>query len=394
LNAEPNFRRRWHEHDRPALRIAGLFAGIGGFELGLARSGHDAAVFCEFDSAAQAVLRHRFPDVEVAPDVRNLRDLPEDVSIITAGFPCQDLSSSGLKKGLEGTRSSLVAEVFRILEAKRVEWVLIENVHFMLHLNKGAGIREIADNLERLGYNWAYRVLDTNAFGLPQRRRRVFVLASMTHDPRDVILSDDAPLDEPPVPRIDRPIGFYWTEGTYATGLADDAIPPLKGGSTIGIPSPPAILMPDGRIGTPDIRDAERLQGFDADWTIACNEAHRPSLRWRLVGNAVSVNAAEWIGKKLRMPQPYSALDDLPVIEGKTWPNAAWSINGRRHVSQASTRPIRLQAPSLQAFLQHDLKPLSEKATSGFLKRARKGNLRFPVGFLETLQARLERVDA
>lgn len=379
---------------KPALKIAGLFAGIGGFEVGLERSGHQATLFCEFDSAAQAVLRHRFPKVEIASDVRDLRALPDGIDLLTAGFPCQDLSSSGLKKGMDGERSSLVSEVFRILETRKVEWVLIENVHFMLHLNKGAGIREIADNLERLGYNWAYRVLNTQAFGLPQRRHRVFVLASLHHDPRDVLLSDQAPEFDPKVPNLEIPVGFYWTEGTYATGLAADAIPPLKGGSTIGIPSAPAILMPDGRLGMPDIRDAERFQGFDPDWTIASTEEHRASIRWRLVGNAVSVNAAEWIGRKLREPRSYDASGDEPVREGKTWPNAAWSIDGARHVSNVSTHPIRLRAPSLESFLKHDLKPLSTKATAGFLKRARKGSLRFPEGFLETLEGKLEGADA
>lgn len=393
MNANP-MKLRDFGFQRPGLRIAGLFAGIGGFEIGLERSGHRAALFCEFDSAAQAVLRHRFPHVELASDVRELQALPNDVDLLTAGFPCQDLSSSGLKKGMDGDRSSLVSEVFRILETRRVEWVLIENVHFMLHLNKGAGIREIANNLERLGYNWAYRVLNTHAFGLPQRRHRVFVLASLNYDPRDVLLSDQAPEFDPPMPCLENPVGFYWTEGTYATGLAANAIPPLKGGSTIGIPSAPAILMPDGRLGTPDIRDAERFQGFEADWTIASNEEHRPSLRWKLVGNAVSVNTAEWIGRKLREPQDYDASKDGPLLEGKTWPNSAWSVDGQRHVSNVSTHPIRLRAPSLESFLKHEMKPLSSKATAGFLKRARKGNLRFPSGFLEKLQGTLESVNA
>ncbi len=310
--------------------------------------------------------------------------------MLTAGFPCQDLSSSGLKQGLEGTRSSLVSEVFRLLKSSRVQWVLIENVHFMLHLNRGAAIKEIVNNLEALDYKWAYRVLDTNAFGLPQRRRRVFVLASLDHDPRDVLLSDDHLDYVEDQPRLGRPIGFYWTEGTYATGLAADAIPPLKGGSTIGIPSPPAIFLPTGVVGTPDIRDAERLQGFDADWTeVACQE-HKASIRWRLVGNAVSVNTAEWIGKKLRNPEPYNPSADVHLKDSATWPNAAWNIGDGRFASPASTRPNAVPNPGLISFLRHDLKPLSAKATAGFLKRARKGRLRFPEGFLDHLETRLE----
>src|SRR4029077_8254229 len=125
----------------------------------------------------------------------------------------------------------------------------------------------VVGELERLEYRWAYRVIDTRAFGIPQRRERVFLVASKTEDPRKVLFSGSV---EAPVGKRElngAACGFYWTEGTKGLGWAVDAIPTLKGGSTVGIPSPPAILLPSGRIVKPDIRDAERLQGFRADWT-------------------------------------------------------------------------------------------------------------------------------
>lgn len=371
-----------------SLKVAGLFTGIGGFELGMSRAGFEALIMCEIDAGARAVLNHHFPRVALAADIRELSGLPKEVDLVAAGFPCQNLSSSGLKDGITGPQSSLVSEVFRLLEQAPVEWVLIENVHFMLHLNKGAGIRVIVDNLERLGYSWAYRVLDTSAFGLPQRRRRVFILASLHHDPREILLAEDVCQEPTDVPTIDRPIGFYWTEGTYATGLAANSIPPLKGGSALGIPSPPAIMMPNGFVGTPDIRDAERLQGFDADWTLAAVEGRRNSVRWRLVGNAVSVTVAEWLGRKLSAPQPYDVSMDKPMPID-SWPMAAWNVGSGRYVSVASTSPTTRNGQGLDEFLLHPLKPLSEKATKGFLVRARKGNLWFPDGFLNLLDQHL-----
>ena len=110
------------------LRIAGLFAGIGGFEVGLGRAGHKASLFCEYDSAAQAVLRSKFPSIENINDVREIDCLPTGIDLISAGFPCQDLSSAGLKKGAEGERSSLVKEVFRILKKSRVEWLSLIHI--------------------------------------------------------------------------------------------------------------------------------------------------------------------------------------------------------------------------------------------------------------------------
>lgn len=110
----------------------------------------------------------------------------------------------------------------------------------MLQLERGKAMRYLVDELEARGYSWAYRVVDTRAFGLPQRRQRVILLASRTEDARDVLFADDAaPVNTPFSP--DLWCGFFWTEGLRGLGWAVDAVPTLKGGSTIGIPSPPAI---------------------------------------------------------------------------------------------------------------------------------------------------------
>src|SRR5581483_4102304 len=174
----------------------------------------------------------------------------------------------------------------------------------MLQLERGRAMRHLVDTLEELGFTWAYRVVDAISFGLPQRRRRVLLLASRTEDPRPVLLSQDAgePLDRM-TPRT--ACGFYWTEGTRGLGWAVDAVPTLKGGSTIGIPSPPGIRFVDGFIGLPDIRDAERLQGFEAGWTQPALQdgTRRDGVRWKLVGNAVSVPVSRWVGERLNDPQ-------------------------------------------------------------------------------------------
>lgn len=224
------------------LKVAGLFAGIGGLELGLKRAGHHAKLLCEVEPAAAAVLKHQFPDADFVPDVRDIKRLT-GIDMLCAGFPCQDLSSVGLKKGIKGTQSSLVDEVFRILDESSIEWVLIENVRFMLHLGKGEAMRKITGRLEELGYSWAFRVLNSENFGVPQRRHRVFLLASRNHDPRGILLNEENVVERGKQKKKKQPLGFYWTEGMYAVGITENGIPPLKGGSTIGIPSPPAILF-------------------------------------------------------------------------------------------------------------------------------------------------------
>jgi DNA (cytosine-5)-methyltransferase 1 len=185
---------------------------------------------------------------------------------------------------------------------------------------------------------------------------------------------------------MSRPIGFYWTEGKFATGLGADCIPPLKAGSTIGIPSPPAILFPDGNIGTPHIEDAERLQGFPRRWTEPALEVAKASARWRLLGNAVSVNVSTWVAERL-VAQPegrFSSARQSRLIEGK-WPAAAWGRKGERVAVELTTWPTRRKS-CLAEFIKNPPKPLSKKATSGFLARAKGGNLRFPDGFLKAIE--------
>src|SRR5688572_26558972 len=177
--------------DRPAA--VGLFAGIGGIELGLHRAGFQSALFCEIDDAANRVLAARFPGIPRVRDVREIDRLPLGTDLVAAGFPCQDLSQAGRTAGIRGARSGLVGEVFRLLEGCPVppSWLVLENVRFMLNLEQGRAMTFLTEQLSALGYCWAYRVVDTRSFGLPQRRQRVLLLASKTYDPRGPLLGQD-----------------------------------------------------------------------------------------------------------------------------------------------------------------------------------------------------------
>jgi DNA (cytosine-5)-methyltransferase 1 len=372
------------------MRVAALFAGIGGIERGLEAAGHETILWSENDPSAVRVLEKRFGAVpDHALDVRSVTSLPAEADLVTAGFPCQDLSQAGRTKGINGTQSGLVTQVFRLLDDRRIPWVLIENVPFMLQLERGAGMEFLVTELERRGYNWAYRILDTRAFGLPQRRKRVFLLASRDESPENLLLSEDA--GEPGYPdHRGRACGFYWTEGNRGLGWAVDAVPTIKGGSGLGIPSPPGIWLPDGRIVKPDIRDAERLQGFPADWTQPAEEVGKASYRWKLVGNAVSVPAARYVGEILKRA-PSSPTGRVESLQRKgSWPDAAFGAAGRGWYSvDVSHFPVRVQAPALADFLAFPPAPLSKKATAGFLGRLKASSLRYPRSFEEALEAHL-----
>jgi DNA (cytosine-5)-methyltransferase 1 len=141
----------------------------------------------------------------------------------------------------------------------------------MLPLDGGYAMRYLVDELERRGYRWAYRVVDSRFAGLPQRRHRVLLLASRTDDPRGILLGEDR--GEPGASRYrSNAFGFYWTEGLRGLGWAQDAVPTLKGGSTIGIPSPPAVWL----VGEEGLLHPELAGALGGGGDRLCGRAERP----------------------------------------------------------------------------------------------------------------------
>lgn len=365
------------------LSVAGLFAGVGGIELGLQRAGHHAALLCESWEPAAAVLRERFRDVPLLGDVRELAGLPA-VDVVAAGFPCTDLSQAGRTAGITGAESSLVGEVFRLLRRTRPTWLLLENVRNMLPLDGGRAMRYLTGELAAHGYRWAYRVVDSRFTGVPQRRHRVLLLASPTEDPRAVLFADDA--GEPLAERHrEDAYGFYWTEGLRGLGWAPDAVPPLKGGSGLGIPSPPAVWVPNAaegrRLVVPSVTDAEVCQGFARGWTQAAETRGGRAPRWKLVGNAVTVGAAEWLGRRLARPGEYRSDADVPADVGR-WPEAAWGDGERVWRASVSHWPEHAPYTHLTDVLDvGEAEPLSHRAVCGFLSRMQRSQLRFDPRF-------------
>jgi DNA (cytosine-5)-methyltransferase 1 len=149
--------------------------------------------------------------------------------------------------------------------------------------------------------------------------------------------------------------------------------------------------MPNRRIVTPHIRDAERMQGFEAGWTEASEAVVKRGHRWKLVGNAVTVDAAEWLGRRLRSPDPIGAeVKASPLKRTGAWPKAAFNVGGGQHVAAISVWPERRDREALHTFLQHPTTPLSVRATTGFLSRLTQSSLNYPDGFVDRLERHLE----
>lgn len=372
---------------RASKSVTGLFAGIGGFELAFAQEGFATELLVENDPAARSVLGRRFPHARLANDILDLDQLPAGTRVVAAGFPCQNLSMAGDKSGLVGSKSSVVSKLFELIARSLPPIVVIENVYFMLQLDSGTAMKKLVSEFERLGYQWAYRVLDSMGFGLPQRRRRVYLVASTEVDPRTILFADEGPcLDANPKRDLGQPLGFYWTEGRSGVGLTTNGIPPLKVGSSLGIPSAPAVLFPDGEVLMPSLEACERLQGFPSEWTTVDNDCvTTKNPRWRLVGNAVSVPVARWVASRLNSPGTVLEFEQFSLPTSR-WPDAAWNVGDGRIGIVASDKPIRVEKPSISKFRDHSWTRLSVRALDGFVRRAQEGTLRMPQGFIEALQ--------
>lgn len=163
------------------MKVGSLFAGIGGFDLGLERAGFQTAWFCEQDEFCQRVLAKHWPDVPCYPDICELKGSDvEPVEILCGGFPCQDLSVSGRGAGIEGERSGLWSQYARLIGELRPQYVLVENVPALLV----RGLGRVLGDLATLGYDAEWDCLPASAFGAPHRRDRIWLVAYPGSQPR------------------------------------------------------------------------------------------------------------------------------------------------------------------------------------------------------------------
>ena len=164
------------------MNYVGLFEGISGFGLAFKRAGATIKAVCEIDKTCQSVLRRHHPEAEIISDVKEIKKesfASGTIDILAGGFPCQDLSVAGQRKGLAGERSGLWFEFIRIIGDHRPRWIVIENVPGLLSSNGGRDFAIILRGLVKCGYGVAWRVFDSQYDGVAQRRNRVFIVASL-----------------------------------------------------------------------------------------------------------------------------------------------------------------------------------------------------------------------
>lgn len=399
------------------MKAVSLFSGCGGMDLGLERAGIQTVLQCEIDPIARSVLTRHWPEVPKIDDVRSLgrvgesagRSAPDGlqppdhngrretgaglpsgadsgdagiasrqrtsgsgldgpIDLVHGGFPCQDYSVAGNRAGLAGDRGALWWDVIRVLSELRPRWFLGENVAGLLSSSGGRDFATILGSLDELGYVGAWAVCDARYFGVPQRRRRVFLLAGrcVGDDARaSAVLAlgqgcrghpsaggqtrqDVAPTVRTGIARSGEPergdqalivshdvgptkLAPRGDDGTNAYVLAnsvqasaghhghssprgdgsDNLIPFTNRGTTTGDVSETLISASHGAIPLVGVRrltplECERLMGWEDDWTRydADGRELADSHRYRLCGNGVVAPVATWIGRRLLAVMP------------------------------------------------------------------------------------------
>ena len=188
-------------------KFISLFAGVGGFDLGMEQAGHECVAQVEWDKNAAGVLKHRWPNVPLFCDVSKVTadDLP-DADFITYGFPCQDLSVAGKREGLDGKRSGLFYEATRLIRELRtrgcgLRFAVAENVGGLFSADDGLALaRCIRELLDCGACETGWRLLDSQYFGVAQRRKRVFIVSDFGGESVDEILAITESLPGHPPP--------------------------------------------------------------------------------------------------------------------------------------------------------------------------------------------------
>jgi DNA (cytosine-5)-methyltransferase 1 len=299
------------------LTAVSLFAGVGGFDLAMQRNGIKVTAAVEIDKKASEVLAKRFPETKLFNDVKEVTGeqlratgfIPER-GIITGGFPCQDLSIAGLRKGLAGERSGLFHEIIRLTDELRPQMLILENVPGLLSSQSGKDMGIVITALAERGYGVSWRVLDSQNFGVPQRRRRIFIVASLENhrQPVEVLFERESSFWDFEALGKTRKRTSERTEASVRTfvkakraqNINDDeswvekeTVPTLNAFDIGDTRATTLILEKIVRRLTPT--EYERLQGFPDGWT----EGQADSNRYKQMGNAVTVPVVEWIVQRV-----------------------------------------------------------------------------------------------
>lgn len=319
-------------HSRYRMRYIELFAGVGGFRLGLDSAGHTCVYTNEWLKKPASIYERNFGD---RPDTRDIReitvdDIPE-ADLIVGGFPCATFSFAGKRTGfsLEDTRGTLCFEMFRLARDKGIPYILFENVKGLLNHDEGRTFEVMLGAMDAMGYDAQWELLDSQNFGVPQHRERIFVVGNLRGRSRPQVFPLTIPNGENEKenrgksaqregffsnisPTLDanyskggasRPyVVTQWRRGHFRD-YRSDGVPTLTANMGTGGHNVPFLKFPDGGVRKFTPLECERLQGFPDDFTkyYADGSLVSNSERYERMGRTVSVPVIKAIGDRLHV---------------------------------------------------------------------------------------------
>lgn len=289
------------------MRFVELFAGIGGFRLGLENTGHTCVFSNEWLEKPASIYKRRFGSEPDRRDIRLIQggELPE-CELIVGGFPCATFSQAGKRTGfsIEDTRGTLCFEMFRLARDRGIPYILFENVKGMLNHDNGKTFAVIISALHELGYDCQWELLDSQNFGVPQHRERIFLVANLREKPRPKVFPIGRSKREHEKEnrkakfRHEKPKVTQWRRGHFRD-YRGKGIPTLTANMGTGGHNVPFIKGEGIRKLTPI--ECERLQGLPDGWTkyYKNGDMVSDSERYERCGRTVSIPVIEAIGRRL-----------------------------------------------------------------------------------------------
>ena len=298
------------------MKYISLFSGIEAATVAWKPLGWECVAVSEIDPFACAVLKHHYPNTPNLGDItkitkeqlHDIKKIHTNIDILIGGSPCQSFSMAGLRKGLNDPRGNLMLEYIRVVDIIKPTYFIWENVPGVLSSNKGRDFGTLIQSMAELGYSLAWRTLDSKNFGVPQRRRRVFLVGCLGNNKRpfEILFEPKSSQRNHQKSREKRQDNTTKTtsstEKQYASticsrdhkGLASDSF---------GHDSQHAVIH-NSKVRRLTLIECERLQGFPDNYTQIpwrnkeakdCPMSHR----YRCLGNSMTTNVIKWIGEQI-----------------------------------------------------------------------------------------------
>lgn len=288
------------------MKFLDLFAGIGGFRLGMESAGHECIGFCEIDKFARAsykAIHNTVGEIELHDATgitkKEIKEIGQ-VDVICAGFPCQSFSVAGTRRGFEDTNGTLFFEIARFADILKPKYLFLENVKGLISHDQGYTFETIIGSLDELGYDVEWQMLNSKDFGVPQNRERVFIIGHLRGTSGRQVFpifetrSDKSIIQLGNIKKTESFGGNPQCGRVYSPAGLAPCLNTMQGGQR-----EPKIFI-DGKVRKLTPRECWRLQGFP-DWAFdKAQEVNSNSQLYKQAGNSVTVNVIAAIAKELK----------------------------------------------------------------------------------------------